>query len=168
MNPPNKERSICFTIQNLDLIYGSKPKKAFTALDANQTKSEIQKTLGNIIAFHNISLEIRRGEILVLMGLSGSGKSSLLRCLNGLNGRGNGFSRGKVLYHTPECSTPMDILTCPKRVLRNIRRHHISMVFQQFVLLPWKNVLENVAFPLRLQGFPKKSRLKRRELGYKP
>jgi len=94
-----------------------------------------------------------------MMGLSGSGKSSLLRCLNGMNGRGVGIARGEILFRAPRSGRSYDVLKCSSGDLRNLRRHHIAMVFQQFGLMPWRTVLENVAYPLELQRVSKELRL---------
>ena len=84
----------------------------------------------------------RTGEILVIMGLSGSGKSTLLRCMSKLIQPTDGqvFFEGK------------DLLKASDKELIEIRRHKMGMVFQHFALLPHRTVLQNVAFPLEVQG----------------
>lgn len=147
-------------VNQVDLVFGSRPQEAFDLLDLNLSRSEIQKKTKQIVAVQGVTFQITRGEILVFMGLSGSGKSSLLRCLNGLNGRSCGTLRGEVLFQGVRApGERTDLQRCSAAVLRDVRRHQISMVFQQFGLLPWQTVLENVAFPLKLQGVSKKERL---------
>ena len=90
----------------------------------------------------------------MLMGLSGSGKSTLLRAINRLNP----ISRGSVVVHNNGQS--IDVGKADKPTLRNLRKHLVSMVFQQFGLLPWRTVEENVGFGLELSGVPKEERAK--------
>ena len=83
------------------------------------------------------------------MGLSGSGKSSLLRCINGLNK----VTRGRVVVH--DGTTDVDVASCDAETLRRLRRNRISMVFQQFGLMPWRSVRDNVGFGLEIRGVDK-------------
>jgi glycine betaine/proline transport system ATP-binding protein len=103
---------------------------------------------------HDCSLTVAQGEISVLMGLSGSGKSTLLRAVNGLNT----VSRGKMLVRGKD-GAMVDVVTCDPTSLRSLRRGAVSMVFQQFALLPWRTVVENVALGLELAGMGKEERL---------
>jgi glycine betaine/proline transport system ATP-binding protein len=91
-------------------------------------------------------LGVAPGEISVLMGLSGSGKSTLLRAANGLNP----VTRGHVLIRDGERT--IDVATCDTTQMRRLRRECVAMVFQQFGLLPWRTVRENVGFGLELRG----------------
>jgi glycine betaine/proline transport system ATP-binding protein len=101
---------------------------------------------------HNASIDIKEGEICVLMGLSGSGKSSLLRAINGLNKT----SRGQLLVRDGD--NMVDVASCDSSTLLHLRSHKISMVFQNFALMPWLSVLDNVAFGLEMQGITKQQR----------
>lgn len=141
----------CFNISHLDLVFGKYPEKAFTALDNGKTREQIHKELNLIVAVRKASFTVYQGEILVIMGLSGSGKSSLLRCLNGMNGRTHGGIRGTVQFRDPITLQSIDICHCPQKELMALRKHKISMVFQQFGLMPWRTVEENVAYPLEIQ-----------------
>src|SRR4051794_7105884 len=85
-----------FSLKSVDLVFGNQPERAFQELNRGKTREEIQRTTGQIVAVLQANLSVYSGEILVLMGLSGSGKSSLLRCLNGMNGRGVGRIRGEI------------------------------------------------------------------------
>ncbi len=143
--------SVCLSVNQIDLVFGSKPKIAFQALDQGKKRDQIQKETGQIVGVHRASLSVQSGEILVIMGLSGSGKSSLLRCLNGMNGRGVGVVRGDVFFYDSKNKNKINITQCPLKTLREVRRHFISMVFQQFGLMPWRTVYRNVAYPLELQ-----------------
>ncbi|APJ04772.1 ATP-binding cassette domain-containing protein [Silvanigrella aquatica] len=141
----------CFNIQNLDLVFGKKPKKAFEALDKGMNRDEIHQEWNQIVAVQNANFRVYQGEIFVIMGLSGSGKSSLLRCLNGMNGRSHGNIRGQILFIDPLTEQFVDISHCNNDLIMKIRKHKISMVFQQFGLMPWRTVEENVGYPLEIQ-----------------
>jgi glycine betaine/proline transport system ATP-binding protein len=121
-------------------------KSALAALDAGGSRSEIAERTGVIVGVCRANLTVERGEISVLMGLSGSGKSTLLRAANGLNR----ITRGEVLVRDGE--TMVDLASCDASTLRRVRRLGIAMVFQQFSLLPWRTVRENVGFGLELRG----------------
>ena len=122
---------------------------ALARLDAGATRAEIAEELGIVLGVAGASLAVEQGKISVLMGLSGSGKSTLLRAANGLNA----VTRGHVLVRDGLGSK--DIADCDAGTLRHIRRRRVAMVFQQFALLPWRTVRENVAFGLELRGEPK-------------
>ncbi|ODN69462.1 Glycine betaine/carnitine transport ATP-binding protein GbuA [Methylobrevis pamukkalensis] len=95
-----------------------------------------------------MSLSIERGQICVLMGLSGSGKSTILRAINRLNE----VARGEVLVEHK--GQAVDVASCSEAVLRDVRINTVSMVFQQFGLLPWRTVRENAGFGLEMRGVP--------------
>jgi len=120
--------------------------QALSALDAGASRADIQARLGVVVGVAGANLSVARGEISVLMGLSGSGKSTLLRAANGLNR----VTRGHVEVQDGGRST--DVATCTPGELRRVRRERIAMVFQQFALLPWRTVRENVGFGLELRG----------------
>ncbi len=141
--------------ENVDIVFGADPKSALPLIDEGKNRSEIQSATGQVLGVAGCSLEIEEGEVLVLMGLSGSGKSTLLRAVNGLNP----VVRGKVEVRCPtddpdgrNWRNPHD---CNHRQLRELRLNWVSMVFQQFGLLPWRTVEENVGFGLELAGKPK-------------
>lgn len=129
-------------IEDLTLIFGRDRETALQMMKAGKPKSEILETTGCTVAVSNASFEIEKGEFFVIMGLSGSGKSSLLRCMNRLITP----TAGSVYINGT------DITKLNERQLQDTRRTSISMVFQQFGLLPHRNVLENVSFGLELQG----------------
>ncbi len=106
---------------------------------------------GLIPAVCNVSFEVFQGEIFVIMGLSGSGKSTIVRCLSRLIEP----TAGEVLIDN------QDIVKLSPRELIEVRRHKMGMVFQNFGLLPHLNVLDNVAYPLRVQGIARQEREKR-------
>jgi glycine betaine/proline transport system ATP-binding protein len=128
-------------------------QRALALLDAGGTRSEISEKTGVVVGVANASLSIERGEISVLMGLSGSGKSTLLRAANGLNL----VTRGQVLVGDGD--SVVDIgANCDPATMQRIRRLRVAMVFQQFGLLPWRSVRDNVGFGLELRGDPAEKR----------
>jgi glycine betaine/proline transport system ATP-binding protein len=130
----------------VDIVFGDTPKRALPLMDQGQSREEIKDATGQVLGVAGCTLEVDEGEILVLMGLSGSGKSTLLRAVNGLNPviRGACLVRQDSEWVNPE--------TCPASQLRALRGQHVSMVFQQFALLPWRTVAENVGLGLELAG----------------
>ena len=134
--------------KNVDIIFGEKPERAIAMVDAGKTRDEIGAETGLVLGVADATLTIHEGEILVLMGLSGSGKSTLLRAVNGLAP----VVRGEVEVKT--ASGTLNPYRTSPRSLREFRMHTVSMVFQQFALLPWRTVAENVGFGLELAGMP--------------
>jgi glycine betaine/proline transport system ATP-binding protein len=130
-------------------------REAIVALDAGGTRADIQSKYGVIVGVAGATLSVAQGEISVLMGLSGSGKSTLLRAANGLNP----VTRGNVLVRDGDSA--IDVANCGTLQLRRLRRERVAMVFQQFGLLPWRTVRENVGFGLELRG---ESAAKRRQI----
>ncbi|WP_305462156.1 choline ABC transporter ATP-binding protein [Photobacterium leiognathi] len=143
------------TINNLDVVFGDKQQQALALLDQGKSRQQIIDETNQVVGVNNVSLQIKEGEICVLMGLSGSGKSSLLRAVNGLND----ISRGELLIKDGEQT--VDLANCSKSQLQHLRTHRVSMVFQKFALMPWLTVLDNVAFGLEMQNIPKKERHQR-------
>ena len=127
-------------------------QQALSALDAGGTRSEITKKFGVVVGMAGANLKVERGEISVLMGLSGSGKSTLLRAANGIAP----VTRGRVLVN--DGANVLDVAECDAATLRRVRRRCIAMVFQQFALLPWRSVRDNVGFGLELRGEPAANR----------
>ena len=142
-------------IEDVDVVFSNTPKPALDLLDQGLSRDEIFKKTGLIVGVEKASLSVERGEICVLMGLSGSGKSSLLRCINGLNT----VSRGRLLIEHE--GTHIDIANCSAAQLKAMRTQRIAMVFQKFALMPWLTVAENVSLGLEMQGLPSGERKKR-------
>ncbi|WP_126976112.1 choline ABC transporter ATP-binding protein [Frigidibacter oleivorans] len=140
---------------NVSIVFGEKPDVALPLMDAGQSRSEVQRASGQVLGVHNCSLTVDQGEILVLMGLSGSGKSTLLRAVNGLNP----VCRGHVIIHDGDWNC--DVVTAPPADLLRVRRECVAMVFQQFGLLPWRSVRDNVGLGLELGGMAAAERRKK-------
>lgn len=127
-------------------IFGRDPPQALALAKAGQPGP-----LDHIAAVRNTSFDVAEGESFVIMGLSGSGKSTLIRCIARLVDP----TAGEILIDGS------DILKAPARDLIEIRRRKMSMVFQHFGLLPHLTVLDNVAYPLRIQGRSRNAREQR-------
>jgi glycine betaine/proline transport system ATP-binding protein len=140
------------TFDNVSIVFGDKPDLAMPLMDEGLGRSEIQQRTGQVLGVHDCSLTVGKGEILVLMGLSGSGKSTLLRAVNGLNP----VVRGRVLVEDGDAQ--VDITHADAATLRHMRLRRIAMVFQQFGLLPWRTVRDNVGLGLELGGETSKER----------
>ena len=144
-------KDIILSVRNLTMMFGHRKEQAFELIAKQKTKEEILKKTGVTVAVDNVSFDVERGKIHALIGLSGSGKSTVVRCLNLLltPTKGEIFFEGK------------DIRGFHGTRLRDYRRKNISMVFQSFGLLSHRNVLDNVAYGLEIRGVGKKDRIDR-------
>lgn len=138
-------------VENIIKLYGKNKSEAMKLLKKGLSKEEIQKKTGVTVALRDVSFNIKRGETFVIIGLSGSGKSTIVRCFNKLNKP----NAGKILFDGN------DIEAYNKKDLLNFRRNKISMVFQNFGLMSHRNVLENVAYGLEVKKIPKEIREKK-------
>ncbi|MCU0899472.1 MAG: choline ABC transporter ATP-binding protein [Cypionkella sp.] len=145
---PRQTADLAVRFDRVNIVFGDQPERALPLMDAGQSRGEIQKSTGQVLGVHECSLDVATGEILVLMGLSGSGKSTLLRAVNGLNP----VCRGAV--HVCDGNGLIDVTHADAATLRRIRLTRVAMVFQQFGLLPWRTVRENVGLGLELGGMP--------------
>ena len=127
--------------RNVWKLYGPDPDKFMAAHDGEPDLDTIKEN-GYIPAVRDASLEVHEGELVVLMGLSGSGKSTLVRCMSRLIEP----TAGEIEFDGE------DLRAASERELVELRRHKMGMVFQHFALFPHRTVLENVAFPLEVQG----------------
>ncbi|HEX9707449.1 MAG TPA: choline ABC transporter ATP-binding protein [Steroidobacteraceae bacterium] len=148
--------SAALEFRNVDILFSREQgrkgaraiRDALSRLDAGAAREEIAAACGVVVGVAGASLSIAPGEICVMMGLSGSGKSTLMRAANGLTS----VTRGSVLID--DANGPIDVGTCGTERLRRLRRERIAMVFQQFALLPWRTVADNVGLGLELRGEP--------------
>ena len=122
-------------------IFGSNAKRLLENSNGNVDAKTFQEA-GCIVGVNNASFDVKKGEMLVVMGLSGSGKSTLLRCISRLTNA----TAGKIFIDGD------DLLSMNSKELIELRRNKMGMVFQNFALLPHKTVLENIAFPLQIKG----------------
>jgi glycine betaine/proline transport system ATP-binding protein len=130
----------------VSIVFGDQPDRALPLMDHGLSRGEIQEKTGQVLGVHDCSLSVGEGEILVLMGLSGSGKSTLLRGVNALNP----VVRGEVRVRAG--GEMVSVTHAKPDTLRGLRLSTIAMVFQQFGLLPWRTVRENVGLGLELAG----------------
>lgn len=135
-------------VKDLVKIFGAYPQKVLTMLQDGKSKDAILKETGFTVGINKVSFSIQQGEMFVVMGLSGSGKSTVLRCLNRLIEP----SSGQILVDG------QDITKLNVKDLRKFRQGKTAMVFQQFALLPHRTVLENTVYGLEVQGKSKKER----------
>lgn len=146
-------KPIMVSLKKVDVIFGDDElPRTLEMLDEQASREAIIGQTGAILGVADASIDIHEGEICVLMGLSGSGKSTLLRAVNGLNK----VTRGEVLIK--HNGAQVDIASCDADTLRDMRMNRIAMVFQQFALLPWRTVEENVGLGLELKGMSKAER----------
>ena len=143
------------TCDDLWMVFGDRALEELAKAGDDRTETEaVAERLseqGLIPAVRGVSFEVNEGELFVIMGLSGSGKSTVIRCLSRLIEP----TAGKVTIDGD------DILGASKQGLIELRRHKIGMVFQHFGLFPHMTVAENIAFPLKVQGQEKAPRLQR-------
>ena len=140
---------VAVEFKNVDVIFGKNSAEACSLLDQGKSREFILRETNAVLGVADASLAVDVGEICVLMGLSGSGKSSLLRCVNGLNK----VTRGELIIEHK--GGVVDLAKVSATQLRHLRKSRIAMVFQQFGLLPWSTVRENVGFGLEIRGLPK-------------
>ena len=132
-------------IKGLYKLFGNDPHKHMHLVHEGLSKDEILAKTGHTLGLKDINLTIQKGEISVIMGLSGSGKSTLIRHFNRLIDP----TEGQILVDGT------DVMSLSLKELEQFRRHKMSMVFQRFGLLPHRNVLDNVAYGLSIQGVKK-------------
>ncbi len=153
----NANGDIKLSCRNVWKVYGKRPDTFFSGrsgdvADAGALADTIRGE-EHIVAACNVSFDVHVGEIFVIMGLSGSGKSTVVRCLSRLVEP----TAGEIILDGA------DLLQASEAELIDIRRHKMGMVFQSFGLLPHLNVIDNVAFPLKLQGIAPGERRERAE-----
>jgi len=129
-------------------LYGRNKSAAAKMMSAGREKNEVYKKTGVTVALWDVSFEVRKGEIFVIIGLSGSGKSTIIRCFNQLLKPSSGG-----VYVDGD-----NVADMGKQSLRQLRRKKVSMVFQHFGLFTHRTVLENVAYGPEVRGLPKAER----------
>ena len=146
--PASTNGQVALSVQSLWKVFGPRADKIVGSPEADLSRSELLAKTGCTAAVRDVSFEVSPGEVFVVMGLSGSGKSTLVRCLTRLIEP----TAGKVLIDGE------DVVAMSDSRLRELRRHHVSMVFQHFGLLPHRKVIDNVAYGLEIRGQSKAER----------
>jgi glycine betaine/proline transport system ATP-binding protein len=139
------------SVKNIYKVFGAQPKLAMEMLARGADKSEIFSKTGQVVGVFDASFSVKRGEIFVIMGLSGSGKSTMVRLFNRLIEP----TSGTIHLNGREITGLSDA------DLLSVRRKDMSMVFQSFALMPHMSVIDNVAFGLEISGVEESERHKR-------
>ncbi|MDW1819841.1 glycine betaine/L-proline ABC transporter ATP-binding protein [Vibrio sp. Vb1018] len=138
-------------ISGLYKIFGPKPNSVIERVKLGHSKEQVLAETGHTVGLKDINLQIQKGEIFVIMGLSGSGKSTMIRHFNRLIDP----TMGQILVEG------VDVMQLSNKELEQFRRHKMSMVFQRFGLLPHRTVIDNIAYGLEVQGMSKEERLEK-------
>lgn len=146
----NEDRYI-LSVKNLTKLYGLNKNEAVKMLKAGAEKNEVFKKTGVTSAIWDMSFDVKQGEIFVIIGLSGSGKSTVIRCLNRLHNP----TSGTILFDGK------DIGKFSQKELTDFRRNKISMVFQNFGLMSHRDVISNIEYGLEIKGISKEEREKK-------
>jgi len=133
--------NVKISIKSLYKIFGTNPQSVLAEVKNGMGKPELMEAHNHVLALQDINIDMQDGEITVIMGLSGSGKSTVIRHLNRLIDP----TAGEVLVDD------IDVMKLSESELRKMRQTRMSMVFQKFALLPHKTVLENAGTALRIQ-----------------
>ena len=130
-------------------IFGPQPRgRAFDLVRSGMGKNRVQAETGHVIGLDNVSFSVKKGEIFVVMGLSGSGKSTAIRTVNKLHD----ITFGSVLVDGT------DVQELSGSDLQAFRRQYMGMVFQHFALFPHRKVIDNVSYGLKVQGVDRQTR----------
>ena len=143
------EAETIITLENVYKIFGPNPRgRAFDLCSSGVSKDEVQRQTGHVVGMKDISFEVKKGEIFVVMGLSGSGKSTAIRTVNKLHD----ITHGRVIVEGT------DVQQLRGAALQSFRREKLAMVFQHFALFPHRNIIDNTAYGLKVQGVDKPKR----------
>lgn len=142
------DNNIVLRMDHVNKLYGPNKSEAARMMQNGSNKEEVYKQTGCTVALWDITFEVPKGKVFVVIGLSGSGKSTAVRCFNKLTEP----TSGNVYYKD------QDVMEMPQKELLEYRRNKISMVFQSFGLMSHRNVLNNVAYSLEVRGMSKDER----------
>lgn len=131
------------SLRHVYKIFGERPQgRALTMAKAGASKDEIQAETGHVVGLNDVTFDVEEGELFVIMGLSGSGKSTAIRTVNKLHD----ITEGSIRVDGVE------VTELKGRALQAFRRDKMGMVFQHFALFPHRSVLDNVGYGLAVQG----------------
>jgi glycine betaine/proline transport system ATP-binding protein len=145
------DQPLKIAVRDLTKVFGSEPDKALALLNEGKTKQEIYEKTGQAVGVAKATFGVYEGETLVIMGLSGSGKSSLIRCINRLNEP----TAGEIILDG------QDITKLHQKDLLSLRRKRFGMVFQHFALFPHRSIRSNTEYGLEIQGVAAEERRER-------
>ena len=145
---PQTDPTAALSVRGLWKIFGPTADRVIGTPDADLSRAELKAKTGCVVGVRDVGFDVAPGEVFVVMGLSGSGKSTLVRLLTRLIDP----TAGTVVLNG------QDITAATEAQLRELRRTHVSMVFQHFGLLPHRQVIDNVAYGLEIRGMAKKER----------
>lgn len=148
MNQKTEERTSILSLRNVTKLFGINKLAAREMMQHGASKNEILRKTGVTLAVNNVSFDVKQGEVFVLIGLSGSGKSTVIRCINMLRRA----TSGEILFDGN------NIMTMNSKEILGIRRTKMSMVFQGFGLMSHRNVLGNVGYGLEVRGISRQQR----------
>lgn len=150
-NAASSNGEVCIDIEGLWKIFGPDVKQVLNSELRIATREKIQEETGCVVAVRDVSFKVKQGELFVVMGLSGSGKSTLIRCMLRLIEP----TAGKIIINGE------DICGYDDKQLITFRRNTMGMIFQNFGLFPHRNVIDNVAYGLKVKGVTKEERYTR-------
>ncbi|MEG0803566.1 MAG: betaine/proline/choline family ABC transporter ATP-binding protein [Pygmaiobacter sp.] len=142
MDNNTNSKDIVLRAEHITKLYGPNKAEAARMMEEGLGREAVKQKTGVTAAIWDVNFEVERGEIFVIIGLSGSGKSTFVRCLNMLNRPTSGTIRFEN----------SDIGKLSKKELLDYRRNKISMVFQNFGLMSHRDVLSNVGYGLEVKG----------------
>lgn len=142
---------IILRMDHVNKLYGPNKSEAARMMQNGSNKDEVYKQTGCTVALWDVTFDVPEGEIFVVIGLSGSGKSTAVRCFNKLTEP----TDGGVYYRD------QNVMEMPQKELLEYRRNKISMVFQSFGLMSHRNVMNNVAYSLEVRGMSRDEREKK-------
>ena len=151
MTVENQQVEHEIVVNNLWKVFGRNPSSALESENLSKSRAEIQEEFGQVVALRDVSFNVQKGETFVVMGLSGSGKSTLVRCLIRLIEA----TSGNIFVEQE------DVTSLDDSALQEFRRSKISMVFQNFGLLPHRNVMDNACYGLEVKGMSREERYER-------
>ena len=148
-NNLSADGDVIIRLENVYKIFGPQPRgRAYDLAKSGLNKNDVQRLSGHVVGLTDVNFEVRKGEIFVVMGLSGSGKSTAIRTVNKLHD----VTAGHVWVGD------VDVQTLSGPALQEFRREKMGMVFQHFALFPHRNVIDNVGYGLKVQRVPKHER----------
>lgn len=143
-----KGSNVILKMEHVTKLYGPNRAEASKMMSNGSNKDEVYRQTGCTVALWDVNLEIPKEKIFVIIGLSGSGKSTAVRCFNRLTTP----TGGKVIFEG------QNVQEMNKKELLEYRRNKISMVFQSFGLMSHRDVLGNVSYGLEVKGIQPEER----------